>query len=115
MAKREFEKLFSDKKYRALKIEERRIFDLLIEAGEKKRRYLELESEYQEGLNQVAADVSEMEADLLISPEEIDKKLTRLQETVNEQNTAIHKVREDLRKSKLRFRLGEYDEKRIFH
>ena len=110
MAERDFDSLFADKKYRALKVEERRVFDLLIEAGEKMKLYQELVREYQEGLNKVAADVSGMESELSISPDEIDKKLGNLQEKVNEQNAAIRMVREDLRRSKLRFLLGEYDE-----
>lgn len=110
MSKKDFDSLFYSKKYRVLKSEERRLFDLLIEAGQKKRRFEELELEYQTALNGLAGDVTKMESGLKMDTEEIELKLSNLQEKINELNNSINQARGDTRKNRLRRSLGEYHE-----
>jgi hypothetical protein len=104
----DFDDLFGSKQYHVLKLEERRVYELLAAAAEKRRLYQGLEREYAGILDRVSRDISSAEGELSLTPEEATAKTSIMTQRLNEVEGKINSAREELHTLKLRNRLGEY-------
>lgn len=110
MRDRSFDDVFNDLEYRALKEEEKKVYDLLSKVVDKKKEYLELEKEYRARLKAIASSISEREDNLKTYPKDADEAQRELKKSLKDVNEHIKNLNMELDLNRLRRSIGEYGE-----